>query len=234
MSVDEAAAAARWPELTARAGQHGVASFLASPLLVEGSGRGSIDLYSMFGSSFDGAEADLLAVLASYVSRGLADFAALPSVQVQVQVQVEHMLLAMVGRAPIEQAKGILMAVQQITADAAFELLRIQSQDTKTKLRDVAAVFVAAQTRQPLGPDAETPAVADGSADFPVRLRHLAHRERSVDLGVDVHDEGAGRRRFAGAPGDERGGSTQLRRAARGRAGPRWVRDAPSSSPGRG
>ena len=41
-------------------------------------------------------------------------------------------------RAVIEQAKGVLMAVYSIDAQAAFDLLRWGSQHTNTKLRVVA------------------------------------------------------------------------------------------------
>jgi AmiR/NasT family two-component response regulator len=42
------------------------------------------------------------------------------------------------NRAPIEQAKGVLMYVYQIDADAAFDLLRWRSQETNVKLRALA------------------------------------------------------------------------------------------------
>ncbi len=42
------------------------------------------------------------------------------------------------NRAVIEQAKGVLMAVYDIDADSAFELLKWGSQDTNTKLRTLA------------------------------------------------------------------------------------------------
>ena len=41
-------------------------------------------------------------------------------------------------RAVIEQAKGVLMAAYDIDADAAFEMLKCSSQNTNTKLRDLA------------------------------------------------------------------------------------------------
>jgi two-component system, response regulator / RNA-binding antiterminator len=53
-------------------------------------------------------------------------------------------------RALIEQAKGILMARQGITADKAFELLRQHSQHNGNKLADVAAAVV--ETHQLLAP----------------------------------------------------------------------------------
>jgi hypothetical protein len=42
------------------------------------------------------------------------------------------------SRGAIEQAKGMLMLVYRINADAAFELLRWRSQETNTKLRVLA------------------------------------------------------------------------------------------------
>ena len=56
-------------------------------------------------------------------------------------------------RALIEQAKGILMARQSISADKAFELLREHSQHNGNKLADVAAAVV--ETHQLLMPPIE-------------------------------------------------------------------------------
>jgi hypothetical protein len=50
-------------------------------------------------------------------------------------------------RAPIEQAKGMLMLIYRISADTAFEVLRWRSQETNVKLRllaeQLAAEFLA-------------------------------------------------------------------------------------------
>ena len=143
VSVTAAQAQSRFPAFAEQAAQYGVRSFLASPLLVDGISRGSVNLYSRGPDGFPGPEADLVAVLSDYVSRGLDDYAVLRT----ERQQNSQLREAMVSRAPIEQAKGILMAVHQIDADAAFELLRTQSQNSNTKLRDVATAFVAAQTR---------------------------------------------------------------------------------------
>ncbi|MCC3316803.1 PAS and ANTAR domain-containing protein [Nocardia africana] len=45
-------------------------------------------------------------------------------------------------RAVIEQAKGVLMLVYSITAEQAFKVLAWRSQETNTKLRDLAAMLV--------------------------------------------------------------------------------------------
>lgn len=58
---------------------------------------------------------------------------------------------AMESRAVIEQAKGVIMATARVDAEAAFEILRQQSQAENRKLRDVAAEIVALQPRRPDG-----------------------------------------------------------------------------------
>ncbi|MFI8565603.1 ANTAR domain-containing protein [Rhodococcus sp. NPDC078407] len=50
--------------------------------------------------------------------------------------------MALARRAPIEQAKGMLMAIHRVDADAAFSMLVRQSQSTNRKLRDIAQELV--------------------------------------------------------------------------------------------
>ncbi len=57
------------------------------------------------------------------------------------------MTKAMESRARIEQAKGIIMARTGVDEDAAFGLLRAQSQAENRKLRDVAEEIVRLATR---------------------------------------------------------------------------------------
>jgi hypothetical protein len=54
-----------------------------------------------------------------------------------------QMQAAMEGRAVIEQAKGIIMGARYCGADEAFRVLVTISQNTNSKLRDVAAALVA-------------------------------------------------------------------------------------------
>ncbi|OBA56164.1 hypothetical protein A5789_19550 [Nocardia sp. 852002-51101_SCH5132738] len=46
-------------------------------------------------------------------------------------------------RAVIEQAKGVLMRMYRVNAEQAFKILSWRSQETNTKLRDLAAQLVA-------------------------------------------------------------------------------------------
>jgi PAS domain S-box-containing protein len=57
--------------------------------------------------------------------------------------ELEQLREAMVSRATIEQAKGVLMAREGVGPDGAFDVLREQSQHANRKLRDVAAELVA-------------------------------------------------------------------------------------------
>ena len=61
---------------------------------------------------------------------------------------------AMVHRAVIEQAKGILMGAQRCTPDQAFAMLRDASQRENVKLRDIARRLVDnASSHQTAAPD---------------------------------------------------------------------------------
>ncbi|MBH0781393.1 ANTAR domain-containing protein [Nocardia sp. NEAU-351] len=59
------------------------------------------------------------------------------------------------ARAAIEQAKGVLRYVYRISPDQAFGVLRWRSQETNTKLRDLAAQIMADLNTLP-GPAAHT------------------------------------------------------------------------------
>jgi len=143
MSYDEVVW--QWPTLATTA--RGIGAFLVAPLSGMPTPVGSVNIYSgsEFGLDTDTDTRDFLAVLEEYVNRGMADYAALHAAD-QLAVNLRE---AICSRAPIEQAKGILMAVHQISEDEAFQMLRTESQNHNTKLHDVARSFVAAHTRHP-------------------------------------------------------------------------------------
>ena len=59
---------------------------------------------------------------------------------------------AMTSRTIIDQALGILMGQLRCNADDAFAVLRKMSQDTNTKLRDVATAIITRKTERPPRP----------------------------------------------------------------------------------
>ena len=138
--VDVASDATRWPEFTTDAEAIGVRSFLAAPIGVGEHCAGALNLFSTQQTSF--ADDDLLLMIVDYAERTITDYTRLR----EALDLVEQLQQAMATRAPIEQAKGILMAEHRITAEQAFEMLRKQSQDTNTKLNALAVAFVATHT----------------------------------------------------------------------------------------
>jgi GAF domain-containing protein len=136
--VDAAEAAVRWPRFAAAAAQEGIHSFLAAPLFTAEHALGSFNLYGRTRAAFDTLDADILDLLTATVSRTIGDFARFSS----ARDVAESIQRALVTRAPIEQAKGILMAIHGIDADQAFNLLRDQSQTTNIPVRTVATNFI--------------------------------------------------------------------------------------------
>ncbi len=155
----------QWPTLARTAA--GIGSIIVAPLSGMPSPVGSVNIYSATDFSLDIQTRDFLAVLEEYVNRGMADYAALHS----ADMLAANLREAIRSRAPIEQAKGILMAVHQIGEDEAFRMLQVQSQNHNTKLREVARNFVAAHTRHPALAPPE-PAGTGSLSDFHSAFDH--------------------------------------------------------------
>jgi len=144
VAVDKAELACSWPSLAHVAADAGIYSVLAAPLPRAASSCGSLTLYSSAAELVTVDSLDVITVLGQYLGRAIEQYATVHS----AATQVAQLTQAIASRAPIEQAKGILMAVHQISAAEAFELLCQHSQNSNTKLRDLAAAFVAAQSGQ--------------------------------------------------------------------------------------
>ncbi|GAB2910859.1 GAF and ANTAR domain-containing protein [Rhodococcus aerolatus] len=140
--ADVAATGEQWPRFTEEAVAIGVRSFLAAPLSTAPSSVGALNLYSTSEEGFSDDDVALLLIIADHATRALDDYARLHAAE-NLAAQLQQ---ALAHRAPIEQAKGILMAARGVDEDAAFDLLRTESQNTNTKLHAVAVAFVARHT----------------------------------------------------------------------------------------
>jgi len=129
----------RWPEFAAAAREHGVLSSLSMPVVVAAHGLGALNFYAGTPGFFD-ADARRLADL-------FAGQCAVASQYWTASNESMNLAAAMKSRAIIEQAKGVIMATTRCTADEAFDLLRVQSQQENRKLRDIADEIVNRQTR---------------------------------------------------------------------------------------
>lgn len=121
MSLAEVATS--WPDLAARAATEGVRSFLAAPLLVGRRVSGSLNLYSTRAQGFPPDEVSFVTVVAALAAAHLSTFGAHRGLAEQ-----RHLLQAAVAhRGVIRRARGMIMAVDDLSADDAFAALRARS-----------------------------------------------------------------------------------------------------------
>lgn len=129
----------RWPEFSDSAAAAGVRSVQSYPLAVDGRTLGALNCYSTSETALAAAATRVVRDLASQAAVVLANATAL-AVAEMTNRQLQE---ALETRDLIGQAKGILMARQNIDADAAFDILRRASQRSNRKLRDIAAEILA-------------------------------------------------------------------------------------------
>jgi hypothetical protein len=140
--VSVADAAGKWPVFARDSAAAGFGSFLSAPLVVTEGHAGAVNCYSGQGHGFAELDERLLDLYTSAVTPTLRVY----SRYQQSRDTAAHLRTALDGRAVIDQAKGILMAVRQISADDAFALLVEQSQRENRKLRDLAVQLVSQAT----------------------------------------------------------------------------------------
>jgi GAF domain-containing protein len=123
-----------WPDFVRDARANDVRSFLAAPLLVNGTAIGALNLYSCKPSGFTALDDVLIALFTGQASVALTN-ARVYSDAVRLTEQLRE---AIASRAAIEQAKGILMARHRLDPLGAFDRLRHDSQRRNVKLRQIA------------------------------------------------------------------------------------------------
>ena len=122
----------------------GIASVLGIPLASGGQVIGALNVFCGVEHAFDDdAARDLARYIASQAATTLHNVRIYDATRTLAQ-QLEQ---AMVSRATIEQAKGVLAAQTGCSPDEAFVLLRTASQRENVKLREVAERIVASVAR---------------------------------------------------------------------------------------
>jgi hypothetical protein len=141
----------RWPDFSAALIAAGCDSVWSHPLPLAPA-VGSLNLY--LPSGVDPGRRETAAAL--------AEAAAVPVANVWLYEdavrRTDNLRAALESRAVIEQAKGILMERMKVTADGAFDTLVRVSNETNTKLRDVAQAVVDTGTFPSGGPMRRSPA----------------------------------------------------------------------------
>ncbi|WP_447002223.1 ANTAR domain-containing response regulator [Saccharothrix isguenensis] len=128
----------RWPAFSAMAERSGITAYLSAPLHVDEQQSGSLNLYGTRDRGFEELDAAFLELYTTAVEAALLNARR----YLRARRQAAELGQALTNRAVIDQAKGILMAVHEITADEAFAMLAERSQRENVKLRDLAQRFV--------------------------------------------------------------------------------------------
>ena len=134
MHIRDTRVETRWPKFTPVAVEHGVLSTYSLPIPVLESVAAGLNVYGTTPDAF--SETD---------SKGLRDLVAVGAAAIanlhlyeSSKTMLEQLRVAAESRAVIDQARGILMARHQFSADEAFDMLRRTSQLANRKIRDIA------------------------------------------------------------------------------------------------
>jgi GAF domain-containing protein len=136
--INDMASEQRWPDYAQHAAAHGITSSLSVPLPFQGATIGALNTYASRPHVFDDHDVELAEEVAAWVAIAIGNAEA----AARTSEDLSQLRTAMISRAYIEQAKGILMERHKITEDEAFTILTHASQRTNTKLRDVAVELV--------------------------------------------------------------------------------------------
>ena len=136
--VDDTRTEQRWPDYAQHAAAHGVLSSLSMPLPFQDATIGALNTYAGRPKAFGEQDVVLAQEVAGWVALAVGSAEA----AVRSTDDLDHLRTAMMSRAFIDQAKGILMERHKVTEDEAFTMLAHASQRTNTKLRDVAAELI--------------------------------------------------------------------------------------------
>jgi GAF domain-containing protein len=138
ITIDDTSASSMYPEFGRQAARAGIKHTLSIglPVIVQGT-MGALNIYGA-DEPFSFADRETATTFASYAAVAIANAA----VYAGALDETEQLREAMVSRAVIEQAKGIIMAQQRCDAGEAFNFLRQSSNASNRKLRDLAQQIV--------------------------------------------------------------------------------------------
>lgn len=126
--------ALEWPRFGPRIGRLGVHSALSLPLVLNGQVLGALNVYARPRDAFDAHAIRLAETFAGPAAVSVANRQTLA----QAERLVAQLQQALVSRAEIDQAIGVVMSRSGVSADEAITRLRAISQTQQIKLADVA------------------------------------------------------------------------------------------------
>ncbi|MEV6413630.1 GAF and ANTAR domain-containing protein [Kribbella sp. NPDC051718] len=148
--VADVAKETRWPRWLSEVAAGKVRSVLHVPMKAGDKVIGGLSLYTLHPDAFTADDEAIAHILARYAS-----------VAVATARHEDTMARAVDARKLVGLAMGILMERFDLDGDQAFAVLRRYSQDTNTKLRDVAQHLIETRKLPHLTPDRVTTGLSD-------------------------------------------------------------------------
>jgi GAF domain-containing protein len=142
IEVDDLETDDRWPEFSKSALEHGFFSSLSVPIRIDGV-TGGLNLYGRSKHGFKETPKEITELIASGASIAIEN----AKVYGASKLLVEQLNEAIKTREIIGEAKGVLMAREGVSEDEAFQMLVTVSQNTNTKLREIAQKIVGEATK---------------------------------------------------------------------------------------
>ncbi|EXG79229.1 GAF and ANTAR domain-containing protein [Cryptosporangium arvum] len=146
VNVDLGEAASRWPRFAPQASALGFRSVHAFPLRLRSQTIGALNVFSDTSEgNFDRKDVPIV--------QALADVAAISLLQERAihrgEVLTEQLQSALNTRVVIEQAKGAIAQIHQISVDDAFVRIRAYARNNNRRLTDVAHAVISDRSSVP-------------------------------------------------------------------------------------
>ncbi len=138
VEVTDARTETRWADYMQECVQRGALSSLSVPLGSPEQLAAGLNIYAREPAAFDDASRAAAARFARFAGTAAANMHAYES----ARDMADNLQAALLSRAVIDQAKGILIERHKLTPDQAFQVLVHASMGTNRKLRDVAEHLV--------------------------------------------------------------------------------------------
>lgn len=144
VGADDLTSDPRWPSFSRAAVDRGVRAVLASPIPYNQDAVGVVAVVSRERHPWSG-EAELALLAFTDLAALLIASMMMGEEQTVLTAQLQG---ALTSRAVIEQAKGVLIGQQGLSAHAAYEQIRAQARAERRKIAVVAAELVAGAVRE--------------------------------------------------------------------------------------
>lgn len=138
VEVPDIATDSRWPAFSRRGRQEGAGASMSIPMFMNDAPIGALNLYTRHVGGLSDQDRNRGVQFAEHAAGAVALAARLA----EGEESRRHLLNALASRSMIDQAMGIIMGQAHVSAEQAFDILRRRSQQTNTKLRDIALKII--------------------------------------------------------------------------------------------